>query len=489
MNARTEVGDPELPSPVPTRSRLYGLEPLGRGTSLVEGMASYVDRLAQAHGVPPWMLVVREIAPRFRRNTVVTSGGHCDLFGNMGASIHGNSATAGEMVDVMASLTGRSDLAVLTFRGLSGVLAEGRLIRTVQAWCPACLKGWRECGQGVYRPLIWNLADLRSCPVHGAALQTKCPSCGKHHQPLTRYPWNGHCPKCRGWLGEAKSPNHPTAESEWCLHVAAEVAQCVSTYAARPEFASVGAFSTSIRQAVEGYGWGGLSALGRVVGVDHGTVRDWAAGSQVPSMASVLAMAFCFGVPVTEWLSRPVAFDLREPVRRLPSHDSIPLRRRLRHWKVDELRVRLAEARAQVTYPPPTLSALCKQLGIHVSQATRRVPELAKEIVEHHRFYRRTRQEMGDQFRRMLVESAVNQLLNEGRSLSHTQMAKVLPDGLTLRDRRVRRLFVEYRARAEREMAEAARQIDSGNCEPAGDGEACAGPTSPLAIASVEATA
>jgi hypothetical protein len=59
MNGRPEAADHETPPPMPTRSRLYGLELLGRGTWLVEGVASYVDRLAQAHGVPPWMLVVR----------------------------------------------------------------------------------------------------------------------------------------------------------------------------------------------------------------------------------------------------------------------------------------------------------------------------------------------------------------------------------------------------------------------------------------------
>jgi transcriptional regulator with XRE-family HTH domain len=355
----------------------------------------------------------------------------------------------------MASLTGRTDLTVLTFRGLSGALAEGRLIRTVQAWCPACLQGWRERAQRIYRPLIWNLTDLRVCPDHGVALQTKCPNCGRSHRPLTRYPWNGECPKCRGWLADAKTPNDPEAASEWCRHGAAAVAQWVSTYADRPGFASVGAFSTSVRRAVERYGWGGLSALGQVVGVDHSTVRGWADGSQVPSMASVLAMAFCFGVPVTDWLAKPVALDLREPIRRLPSHDSVPIRRRLKQWNAEELKVRLAEARAQVAYPPPTLSALCKKLGIHASQASRRVPELAKEIVEHHRFYRRTRHEIGDRVRRILVEGAINQLLNEGRSLSHTQMAKVLPDGLTLRDRRVRQLFLELRQQAERDMVEA----------------------------------
>jgi hypothetical protein len=38
-------------SPIPPRSRLYALEPIGVGTALVESLSSYVARLAEAHSI------------------------------------------------------------------------------------------------------------------------------------------------------------------------------------------------------------------------------------------------------------------------------------------------------------------------------------------------------------------------------------------------------------------------------------------------------
>ena len=37
--------------PIPPRSRLYALEPIGVGTALVESLSGYVARLAEAHSV------------------------------------------------------------------------------------------------------------------------------------------------------------------------------------------------------------------------------------------------------------------------------------------------------------------------------------------------------------------------------------------------------------------------------------------------------
>ena len=51
-----------------------------------------------------------------------------------------------------------------------------------------------------------------------------------------------------------------------------------------------------------------------------------------------------------------------------------------------------------------------------------------------------------------MVESAVNQLLIDGRTLSYNQLAKVLPPGMSARDRLVRLEFKRLRKEAEEEM-------------------------------------
>jgi len=49
-------------------SRLYHLEPIGMGSSLVESLTSYVTRLAEAHSVTVRNLVSHEIAPHLKQS-------------------------------------------------------------------------------------------------------------------------------------------------------------------------------------------------------------------------------------------------------------------------------------------------------------------------------------------------------------------------------------------------------------------------------------
>jgi len=48
---------------IPSRSRLYSLEPVGIGTPETESLTSYVSRLAEAHSVRVHDLVVHKLLP------------------------------------------------------------------------------------------------------------------------------------------------------------------------------------------------------------------------------------------------------------------------------------------------------------------------------------------------------------------------------------------------------------------------------------------
>lgn len=58
----------------PERSRLYHLEPIAIGTAHVEGLISYVCRLAEAHCVSPGILTKQEILPSLRKIYTVGPG-------------------------------------------------------------------------------------------------------------------------------------------------------------------------------------------------------------------------------------------------------------------------------------------------------------------------------------------------------------------------------------------------------------------------------
>jgi hypothetical protein len=113
----------DLPVEMPIRSRLNPVPPIARGTGLVQSLPSYIHHLAASHNLPTWTLVCRIIGPQFSRKTVATKHGHCDLFGNMGASTLGNSKTAAEAVAILEKLTSVSGLEGLTLLKLGKSVA------------------------------------------------------------------------------------------------------------------------------------------------------------------------------------------------------------------------------------------------------------------------------------------------------------------------------------------------------------------------------
>ena len=117
------------PLVIPPRSRLFNMQPIGLGTPMAECLASYIHRLSAAHGLPTWVLVCRELAPRFERKSIMGTNGYCDLFGRVGMTINGNNGAALEMVTILQALTGQTTLGSLTFCRLGNLVAKLRILR------------------------------------------------------------------------------------------------------------------------------------------------------------------------------------------------------------------------------------------------------------------------------------------------------------------------------------------------------------------------
>jgi hypothetical protein len=83
---------------------------------------------------------------------------------------------------------------------------------------------------------------------------------------------------------------------------------------------------------------------------------------------------------------------------------------------------------------------------VNQTVAKRLCPDLAAKIMSRYRLFRAEGKRTRETFRKTVVESAVNQLLAEGLTLSYNQLSKVLPPGVTARDRLVRCEFQRLRA-------------------------------------------
>jgi len=102
---------------MPSRSRLYSLEPVGIGAPETESLTSYVSRLAEAHSVSVHDLVVHELLP-FLGRTHLADGRNASLltafWRNETRALNGTRTLARNLVQALEALTGRRNMQFLT---------------------------------------------------------------------------------------------------------------------------------------------------------------------------------------------------------------------------------------------------------------------------------------------------------------------------------------------------------------------------------------
>ena len=429
---------------MPPRSRLFNLKPTGLGTPIVECLASYIHRLAAAHGLPTWVLVGRELVPQFKRKSITGPNGYCDLLGQVGMTINGDNHTARESVAILQSLTGQTTLSSLTFCRPGNLVAEQRVLRRTQAWCPECLNQWRQDEQPIYQPLIWLISQLKTCPIHGCSLQDRCPDCGKIHTPLTRYRWNGKCPRCSAWLGKTSiSDGHVDNQSQadWKKYSAGALDRFVGAMQSLPNELPRTFFHANIKHLVEKHFGGNHSALARTLNVQGYTARCWAYGTQRPSLASLLALSYCFGGEMLDWLVGHMNFLAPHDFRIIKPAVAERIRRPLRRQSREGMRAYLALAVQTAESPPPSFRVVCKRIELDPTTANRAFHELAVAIKARHQDFRADAKRARALSRHTTVEAAVKHLLSDGMTLSFKHMRSVLPSGISTRDKLVRDEF------------------------------------------------
>ena len=87
----------------PPRSRLYGLDPIGVDTPMVESLTSYIIRLASAHCVSVGTLVAKEIAPLINKTYITdrSSATISDQFSSVSSAVNGFGITTVDWVNAM----------------------------------------------------------------------------------------------------------------------------------------------------------------------------------------------------------------------------------------------------------------------------------------------------------------------------------------------------------------------------------------------------
>ena len=175
------------------RTVLAPLHLHGLGTPLVESLMSYYCRLADVHQVSP-----KQLAKVLFNDSAYLSIDDApelksiDLNPRIFCTHSGRTAV---VVERLERLTGADHLACGTLLRLRGVLSRNQTGSCVKKrrWCPLC---YAQHDDAVVEPLAWWIAQITTCPLHGARLVDRCARCGSYQRDWRVGPARKQCIKC-----------------------------------------------------------------------------------------------------------------------------------------------------------------------------------------------------------------------------------------------------------------------------------------------------
>lgn len=428
---------------IPSRSRLYQLDPIGIGTPSVESLTGYISRLAEAHCVTPKALISREIVSFIPKTYKTTN-----LFEmrSLTGALNGVGTMALDLVTVLESLTLRSDLRSLTLLTWTDIFPQRKLLRARRAWCPYCYDEWYSSKDKViYEPLIWFFEAVTLCHWHNQPLDQQCPHCKRELPSLASYSRPGYCPYCLEWLGVTAnylSSNKTLLSKEeiiwqtWVIKTLGELlatTPCLSKPLPREVVAQ--AFYRYVNQIAEG----NTSAFARMLEIPKNKVWMWQMGKVLPELNVILKICFTLQVSVLDFLTQETAKENYSQFSATPQNQVGDSSRRKLNVKFDRDRTQqLLQDLLQRNEQPLPMTVVAKLLGYPKRILYRHFPELCRAISAQYIVYmkesriKRIEQCCED------VKQAVRHFHNQGIYPSEPAISKLLIKPGCFRDREVR---------------------------------------------------
>ncbi len=387
---------------IPSRSRLYHLEPLGMGTAAVESLTGYVTRLAEAHGVSVRTLVVYELLPLLgRAHLSKRIDSSLTAFWQKDArALNSMRHLARDWVQALETLTGRRDLRFLTMLTWADVFSATGLLRPQRAWCPACYEEWRRAGQVVYEPLLWTLQVVIACPRHRRRLQLECPhpDCRRSQSLLAPRSRPGYCSRCERWLGvfsetePVGSPALSEDEWRWQIWVGDAVGALVVAAPGLPAPPHREKIMTAITGYVEQVAGGEGRTLAREVRVSESSVSSWMRGMQVPRLDSLLQVCQVVGTSPLQLLANdPVVVNSIQGNARIWKESTLRSPRRRKPFDAETVQRALETVLASDETPPPAMREVARRLGYAHSELHVHCRDLCRAISARYLAYRTAR--------------------------------------------------------------------------------------------------
>ncbi len=381
-------------SPIPPRSRLYNLEPIGIGTPYVESLTSYVTRLAEQHCTTTRRLLLNEIAPLMSRETkFLNSNNSRDesiskilRIGRDRTTTNGTGLIASNLIYAMSTLTKRTDLHFLTLIPWVEVLSKRCLLRHKRAWCPFCYQEWRDTSKIIYEPLIWCINVVEICPRHNHMFVSVCPHCLAQQLVFSGDSQPGHCNKCGKWLGSYQYKNgevdkmNTRDEIAWQLYIANELGDLIAATPTIKSTLDSNRISNNITTFINQIFQSNQSALSRAIVVNEATIGLWRKGKVIPQLDKLLLLTHCAKIKLLDFLTTDVLFFDNYVHYPNPTQTEKPRKsyKRVSSERKQVLNIILLEVINE--YPPPSLEDVALRLNKSLNFLQHHFPELSQII-------------------------------------------------------------------------------------------------------------
>ncbi|WP_100012866.1 TniQ family protein [Lentibacillus sediminis] len=270
-----------------TGSLLYNLEPIEINTAHKESLSSYMSRLAVAHNVSQGLLFSKVITPQMNKEyltNIAAKGGNG--FYDSSSGINGIGTMANDFVNVMSTLTTRTDLRDITLIKCSKIIPTRGLMREKKAWCPVCFHVALNEGKTIYEQLLWNIKVVKICPIHQILLEQQCTYCLKKMQILSRNSRPGYCDNCGGWLGKELVKKLESNALEEEINITKQVMNLITHNSSNIIHRKH--ISESLQYYVQNEFEGNINKAAEVFGVARTTFRYWYKGINIPELKTLI---------------------------------------------------------------------------------------------------------------------------------------------------------------------------------------------------------
>jgi transcriptional regulator with XRE-family HTH domain/ribosomal protein L37AE/L43A len=371
-------------------TRLVSLEPIIGDSWNRERLWSYVSRIAEYHGVLVGDLIKDVIWPESgwpRANRRPLRG--FVLFGH----IDGDGSVARQWVDVLQKLTGRRDLARLTFLPAANIAHVEFAKKSGGARCIECVRESSTQPSGCFDQLVWSVNEYTACFQHHVSLSNSCVVCGSEDLALVRVASRiGCCGKCGVWMGGSAFRSEPLDEASRYALAISEATSDLVRMLDDPRLKKVNS-PLLIEYLAKNIFNGNYSEMARRLNLDVGTLSKMVNNRSIPRLGILLALCLVSGVELRGLLLGSLTSLHRcslipsEPFRNVDARRDGSRRKLNKGLAARTLRNALRVRKAI------SLDEVARRVATSCPTLRRHFPDLCKKVTTRYRKYLNARSE------------------------------------------------------------------------------------------------